>query len=270
MGDKCMTFEDKFGPEPSRGGLVHHDWRLRREGWDAREEEVVALNEEVNEANGLLVEARATITEAHAEIALLKGELKAVETKAGIENIIEQAKAQQRAECDAEIASLSNALHAANEDAVNAHNEAARLKDELQDIHAAHRQVVEDRCAPDEQHCTCVPSLREEIARLTRGQEISDDLTRDERDECKREIASLKAQLLVPATNVELEKLDTLRRTMEERDELKRENRSLKAQVEALAACREAWAKWAIQRGDDLAKKADEADARARGVGAIT
>jgi len=45
-------------------------------------------------------------SEVNAEIDFLKGELKAVETKAGIENIIEQAKAQERAECDAEIEAL--------------------------------------------------------------------------------------------------------------------------------------------------------------------
>jgi hypothetical protein len=42
----------------------------------------------------------------------------------------------------------------------------ADLQEELDGGNAAYRTVIEERCFPDEQHCTCVPHLREHIARL--------------------------------------------------------------------------------------------------------
>jgi len=52
----------------------------------------------------------------------------------------------------------------------NRMNEAAdeieRLRDRLADYEDAHRTTVDDCGAPDEKHCSCVPSLRLEIERL--------------------------------------------------------------------------------------------------------
>ncbi|HUT61962.1 MAG TPA: ead/Ea22-like family protein [Phycisphaerae bacterium] len=42
----------------------------------------------------------------------------------------------------------------------------AELEAEIAERDAAHRRVVFGACAPDELHCTCVPSLRAEIERL--------------------------------------------------------------------------------------------------------
>ncbi len=42
----------------------------------------------------------------------------------------------------------------------------AELDEQLSDITEAHKQVMEERCAPDEHHCTCVPFLRQRIAEL--------------------------------------------------------------------------------------------------------
>lgn len=41
-----------------------------------------------------------------------------------------------------------------------------QMEQELADIHDATRVVMEEKCAPDEQHCTCVPILRSENAKL--------------------------------------------------------------------------------------------------------
>jgi hypothetical protein len=40
------------------------------------------------------------------------------------------------------------------------------LKQYKADIDEAHKQVMSESCPPDEKHCTCVPILRAEIARL--------------------------------------------------------------------------------------------------------
>ena len=40
------------------------------------------------------------------------------------------------------------------------------VKEELDDINAAHKQVIEDRCPTDEMHCGCVTFLRREIKKL--------------------------------------------------------------------------------------------------------
>jgi len=73
-------------------------------------------------------------SEVDAEIDFLKGELKAVETKAGIENIIEQAKAQERAEYDAEIAACdlySTSFASLEEQLTAAKAEVERLREQL-------------------------------------------------------------------------------------------------------------------------------------------
>ena len=41
-----------------------------------------------------------------------------------------------------------------------------RLADELQDIQDGNRIILEEKCASDEVHCGCVPTLRGEIERL--------------------------------------------------------------------------------------------------------
>lgn len=47
--------------------------------------------------------------------------------------------------------------------------ENAAMKEELGDIMQTHREVMDERCPTDEQHCTCVPFLREEIAALVKA-----------------------------------------------------------------------------------------------------
>lgn len=42
----------------------------------------------------------------------------------------------------------------------------AELEEQLKDRDEAYRKVMEEKCPPDEKHCTCVPFLRERIAEL--------------------------------------------------------------------------------------------------------
>ena len=44
--------------------------------------------------------------------------------------------------------------------------EVARLTADLNDRDEAHRRILAEECAPDERHCSCVPALRAEVARL--------------------------------------------------------------------------------------------------------
>ena len=51
----------------------------------------------------------------------------------------------------------------------------ANLRAQLDEHDAYYRKVVNDECAPDEVHCTCVPALRDkidELRRLIDGQDI--------------------------------------------------------------------------------------------------
>lgn len=47
----------------------------------------------------------------------------------------------------------------------------AELEAELQDIKDSYRHVMEEKCPTDEVHCTCVPALRAEVARLRKALE---------------------------------------------------------------------------------------------------
>ena len=44
----------------------------------------------------------------------------------------------------------------------------ANLRAQLDEHDAYYRKVVNDECAPDEIHCTCVPALRDKIDELRR------------------------------------------------------------------------------------------------------
>lgn len=44
----------------------------------------------------------------------------------------------------------------------------AKLKRERDDYHDDFRTVIDEQCAPDEKHCSCVPHLRKRIAELAR------------------------------------------------------------------------------------------------------
>ena len=54
--------------------------------------------------------------------------------------------------------------------------EIAALEAELQEHDDYYRKVVNDECAPDEVHCTCVPALRDKIDTLdARVQRLTED-----------------------------------------------------------------------------------------------
>jgi uncharacterized protein (DUF1015 family) len=57
----------------------------------------------------------------------------------------------------------------------------SEMKEELDEIHAAHKQVIEERCAGDEVHCGCVAFYRLEIKRLNKIIK-QHELTIEERD----------------------------------------------------------------------------------------
>ena len=45
-------------------------------------------------------------------------------------------------------------------------DELLELRREYEELREYYRRVIEEPCAGDEQHCTCVPALRAEIERL--------------------------------------------------------------------------------------------------------
>jgi hypothetical protein len=59
--------------------------------------------------------------------------------------------------------------------------EFATVKEDLEDGNAAYRHVMEEKCAGDEMHCTCVPHLRRGIAEL-----------KSELGKCKEELKKLQ------------------------------------------------------------------------------
>lgn len=54
--------------------------------------------------------------------------------------------------------------------------EIERLQSRLTEITDAHRVVMDEKCHADERHCTCVPVLRAEVARLRRELEQASDI----------------------------------------------------------------------------------------------
>ena len=48
-----------------------------------------------------------------------------------------------------------------------------RLCETLQDIRDGERIILEEKCASDEIHCGCVPTLRGEIDRLMKAQGVA-------------------------------------------------------------------------------------------------
>jgi len=57
-------------------------------------------------------------------------------------------------------------LAVVREDNVRLREEITRLRDELQDIRDGNQIILDEKCASDEVHCGCVPTLRKEIERL--------------------------------------------------------------------------------------------------------
>ena len=46
-------------------------------------------------------------------------------------------------------------------------NKIKQLEDELSDIKESYKIVMDEKCADDEKHCTCVPILRDKIHEIT-------------------------------------------------------------------------------------------------------
>jgi hypothetical protein len=76
--------------------------------------------------------------------------------------------------------------------------DAIQLADELQDIRDSEQTILDEKCASDEVHCGCVPTLRGEIERLrsenTTTGEAWDSL-HVELERMRREIAKLREAL---------------------------------------------------------------------------
>jgi chromosome segregation ATPase len=83
--------------------------------------------------------------------------------------------------------------------------EANKLRIRLADWQDTHNQIMEEKCAGDEKHCTCVPSLRVEIKRLTAEIEeleeeidnLGDEVGRldAENDDLRSELDALRSEL---------------------------------------------------------------------------
>lgn len=65
-------------------------------------------------------------------------------------------------------------------------NELHGLRSKLDDLEWEHdqsirvtRMVMDEKCPSDEHHCTCVPILREEVARLKEKERLYDKLVAD-------------------------------------------------------------------------------------------
>ncbi len=59
---------------------------------------------------------------------------------------------------------LADSIQSADYDKLKAENE--KLVTTLNDWSDQYTMVISDKCPSDEQHCTCVPALREEISKL--------------------------------------------------------------------------------------------------------
>jgi DNA repair exonuclease SbcCD ATPase subunit len=60
------------------------------------------------------------------------------------------------------------------------------LEGELTEIHEQYKRVMEERCAPDEHHCTCVPLLRKRIAELEADRDAETENCRLTQDRLQR------------------------------------------------------------------------------------
>lgn len=90
-------------------------------------------------------------------------------------------------------------------------HEIVELKERLTEINEGFRAVMAEECAPDEKHCTCVPTLRAKMALMQK----SIDTLIDQRDTAEAQIKRL---------------LDLLERTQAQRDAAQAElNRVLAA-----------------------------------------
>jgi hypothetical protein len=71
--------------------------------------------------------------------------------------------------------------------------EIKRLREIVDDINNSTRITMDERCTLDEKHCTCVPILRAEIARLTAQLEATAENRKVELDRIKRLTAQVEA-----------------------------------------------------------------------------
>lgn len=73
--------------------------------------------------------------------------------------------------------------------------ERAQVVAELTDIKASYRATVDGPCAPDEQHCSCVPALRAEVERLKATLSTTAASASTSVSALRGEVATLRAQL---------------------------------------------------------------------------
>lgn len=82
--------------------------------------------------------------------------------------------------------------------------------DIIQEYKEAYKRVMLEQCAPDEQHCTCVPTLRDALATARKRAEEAEK----ERDALRAQIASIERNLigavsLLHGGKVRITKLET-------------------------------------------------------------
>ena len=74
----------------------------------------------------------------------------------------------------------------------------AEMRERVKDYEDDYAAVVDEPCAPDEKHCTCVPILRRRIKELTAAEAKRFDLAcawRDTAEHIKAERDALRAKL---------------------------------------------------------------------------
>jgi uncharacterized small protein (DUF1192 family) len=107
------------------------------------------------------------------------------------------------------------------------------VEGDYEELRESHRQVMQEPCANDEQHCTCVPALREEIKRLNQELHNLNKAYEHERGENQR-----VRDALMPIFESEdpAEYVEKLRIQAHDADvkALERRNDELQAEVERL------------------------------------
>jgi len=72
---------------------------------------------------------------------------------------------------------LAEQLEASMGDYTDANKKIKQLEEQIADMNDAYKVVMDEKCADDEIHCTCVPALRQQIKELELGiQKISTEV----------------------------------------------------------------------------------------------
>jgi hypothetical protein len=110
-------------------------------------------------------------------------------------------------------------------------DELAECREWIKDVEETHLMVMNEWCPSDEQHCTCVPVLRREIAELKASHRAGTETAIRIHAKQEKQIAELKQKFVALNKELGCELMDPNGTIWEHAAKVQKENEELKRQI---------------------------------------